>query len=226
MDVEADIKTDIKTEIKIEVKKDFIPAGRLNRPAYYNPGQFITVHETGNFSKGADAAAHARYLKTVNDKISWHYTVDDKDCYQHLPEEETAFHAGDGAGDGNRKSIGIEICVNEGGELEKAVNNAARLVAKIMVRRKIPLENIVPHHHWSGKNCPQGILAGKPVNWQDFLFLVEAQRERQPHWAEGFLLYLQEKGVVDTPVAWSDLDAPLGKGQALALCGKLLKRVL
>ena len=49
--------------------------------------------------------------------MSWHYTVDDHAIVQHLPDYETAYHAGDGKdGPGNTTSIGIEICVNAGGD--------------------------------------------------------------------------------------------------------------
>ena len=71
---------------------------------------------------GADAAAHAA-------PVSWHYTVDDLSIYQHLPDGERAYHAGDGgSGPGNATSIGIEICVDAGGDFEQAKANVAALV--------------------------------------------------------------------------------------------------
>ena len=35
-------------------------------------------------AKGADALAHAKYIKTLNERTSWHYSVDDKAIYQHV----------------------------------------------------------------------------------------------------------------------------------------------
>lgn len=64
---------------------------------------------------------HARYEKNPETPTSWHFTVDEKEIYQHLPLNENGWHAGDG-GTGNRKSIGIEICENDG-DFEKAVAN-------------------------------------------------------------------------------------------------------
>lgn len=89
-----------------------------------------------------------------------------------MPESEDAFHAGDGVGPGNRQSIGIEICVNSGGNFMRAIERTAILVADICKRRNIPIENIRQHNSWSGKNCPQNIRAGRPITWATFLDLV------------------------------------------------------
>jgi N-acetylmuramoyl-L-alanine amidase CwlA len=153
----------------VNIIQDFIPEGRVNRPGRANPTRFITVHNTGNANKGANAKAHAGYLKNVGEKISYHYSVDDKEIYQHLPDSEDAYHAGDGSGDGNRKSIGIEICMNQDGGLLAATDNAAWLVAKLMSDHNIQDSNVVQHNHWSGKDCPQLLRAGKPYPWHVFI---------------------------------------------------------
>nr|AXS01378.1 mannosyl-glycoprotein [uncultured bacterium] len=155
----------------MDIIQDFIPKGRKNRPGRVNPTQYVTIHNTGNASKGAGAKSHAAYVKgdaAANLPVSWHYTVDEKDIYQHLPDSEDAFHAGDGAGDGNRKSIGIEICMNSDGDLLKATDKAAELTAFLCGKYNIPVENVVQHQKWSGKNCPQLIRNGKPYNWNAF----------------------------------------------------------
>jgi N-acetylmuramoyl-L-alanine amidase len=138
---------------------------------------FITMHETGNTNRGANARAHGNYLRgndAANLPVSWHYTVDDTVTVQHLPETEDAFHAGDGAGSGNRQSIGIEICVNSDGDFQRAIDRAAVLVADICTRRNIPMENIRQHFDWSRKNCPQNIRVGRPHSWSVFLDKVKA----------------------------------------------------
>ena len=103
------------TDTGLRIIQDILPAGAKNRPGGSNPDTYITIHETGNFAKGADAAAHAAYLRGSSAQaapVSWHYTVDDHGIYQHLPDGERAYHAGDGgSGPGNATSIGIEICV-------------------------------------------------------------------------------------------------------------------
>ncbi|WP_257148005.1 peptidoglycan recognition protein family protein, partial [Bacillus cereus] len=98
-----------------------VPAGNDNiRPQNYMSPKYITIHETDNTSVGAGARNHAQYLYNqavgnTDRAASWHFTVDDKEIYQHLPLNENGWHAGDGDGPGNRESIAIEIAVNSDG---------------------------------------------------------------------------------------------------------------
>lgn len=107
----------------VQIYQDFIPVGNGNRPGYAMTPLYVTVHNTANTSKGADAKSHAAYVKRSTTEVSWHFTVDDKEIFQHLPLNENGWHAGDGHGDGNRKSIGIEICENEDGNFQQAVKH-------------------------------------------------------------------------------------------------------
>ncbi|TWO94541.1 N-acetylmuramoyl-L-alanine amidase family protein [Bacillus velezensis] len=142
----------------VKITQDFIPKGHNNRPGYAMNPSYITVHNTANTAKGANAAMHARYEKNPETPTSWHFTVDEKEIYQHLPLNENGWHAGDGNGNGNRKSIGIEICENSDGDFEKAVGNAQWLIKKLMKEQGISHANVVPHKHWSGKQCPRKLL--------------------------------------------------------------------
>ena len=168
------------TDNGITIQQDIIPAGRRNRPGGRNPDVYITIHETGNTDAGADAEAHGKYLTSSAGEASltsWHYTVDDHAIVQHLPDNETAYHAGDGAGGpGNATSIGIEICVNQDGDFEAAKANAAALVRLLMAEHGIPLGNIKQHHDWNGKNCPATIRA-TPGAWEAFLALCGGESE-------------------------------------------------
>lgn len=132
----------------------------------------ITIHETDNPGKGADAEAHAKLQYNGNSRTaSWHFSVDDKEIYQSIPTNEEAFHAGDGRnGPGNKTSIAIEICVNSDGDFTKAKENAAWLVNYLMEKHDIPLSNVVQHNKWSGKNCPRNIRA---QGWDKFISLVK-----------------------------------------------------
>lgn len=151
----------------MQIIASLISKGRPNRPGKAMTPEYITIHETGNYVKGADAKAHASYLRNTSAKVSWHYTVDDKYAYQHIPNTETAYHAGDGAlGMGNSKSIGIEICVNADGDFDKACRNAAELVRKLMAMHSIPIENVVQHNRWNGKDCPKNL---RIRGWNDFI---------------------------------------------------------
>lgn len=151
---------------------DFIPKGRRNRPAISMTPEYLTLHQTGNPRKGAGALAHAKWLKSdsaANQPVSYHFTVDDKYIVQHLPTTEVGWHCGDGRyGKGNRSSIGIEICENPDSDMTVAEDNAARLVADLMVETGIFIDNIVPHKFWTGKNCPRHLLP----HWGDWMMKV------------------------------------------------------
>lgn len=154
----------------MNIVKDFIPKGRKNAPGYKLVPQYITIHDTGNSSKGANAEMHSKYLKgdaAAARPASWHYTVDEFGAYQHLPINEVGWHAGDGTnGPGNRTSIGIEICQNVDGDRQKAEANAAILVAMLLKETGLPISRVVQHSHWSGKNCPAII---RNSGWDKFI---------------------------------------------------------
>ncbi|MGN0562394.1 MAG: N-acetylmuramoyl-L-alanine amidase family protein [Candidatus Fimenecus sp.] len=158
-----------------EILEMLAPVGCKCRPANALTPEYITIHNTANTNATADAVAHANLLRgSWKDKsISWHYAVDENKIVQCVPDTENAWHAGDGGnGTGNRKSLAIEICEN--GDLLKATDNAAALTAMLMMKYNIPIENVVQHNHWSGKDCPRRIRAGEPYGWTAFLEKVKS----------------------------------------------------
>lgn len=160
----------------VDIIVDLVSRGRTNvRPGIPMTPQYITIHETDNTSKGANAKAHANYLKNGagGASKSWHFTVDDTVIYQHLPTNEVGWHAGDGRGPGNTKSIGIEICVNSDGDYNKAKKNAAWLVARLMRQHNISIGNVVQHNKWSGKNCPRRLR--QEGKWGEFIDMVKKE---------------------------------------------------
>ena len=175
-------EADRTTDNGVAIQRDYIAKGRKNRPGGVNPRRYITIHETGNKAATADAAAHGTYLKSDSaeaGRVSWHYTVDDHAIVQHLPDGETAYHAGDGAdGPGNTTSIGIEICVNAGGDFEASKRNAAALVRLLMGEYGIPLYYVVQHNRWNGKDCPRTIR-GTKGGWEAFLSLCGREKPDQ-----------------------------------------------
>jgi N-acetylmuramoyl-L-alanine amidase CwlA len=48
---------------KLNVVQDFVPTGSSNRPGRRLTPTHITIHNTDNAGPGADARAHARYIK-------------------------------------------------------------------------------------------------------------------------------------------------------------------
>lgn len=147
---------------------DLIPvSNKIARPAIPMIAEYLTIHNTGNSKKGADAEMHTEYVDTQTGYISWAFTVDDKEIIQELPINEIGWHSGDGRGTGNMKSIGIEICENEGIDWEKAKANAIKLIV-FLIKNVSSLKSnpIKPHQFWSGKYCPHKIL---DEGWDKFI---------------------------------------------------------
>ncbi|MGN7895432.1 peptidoglycan recognition protein family protein [Bacillus sp. 22475] len=119
--------------------------------------EFITVHNTYN---DASAENEISYMIGNNNSVSFHVAVDDKEAVQGIPFDRNAWHAGDGNGNGNRKSIGVEICysLSGGDKYYQAEDNAAIVIAQLMKRFNIPISNVRTHKSWSGKHCPHRML--------------------------------------------------------------------
>ena len=170
------------TEQDLLVIADYIPEGRYNRPGGNYKVKYIVIHNTGNYSQSADANAHRGYVKADGTQVSWHFTVDDHSIYKHLPEEERAWHAGDGReGRGNTYGIGIEVCVNHETDgttkpseyFHKTLDNTAQLVAELLYKYDLSIKAVTQHNHYSGKNCPQVIR--ESGLWEPFLENVKAR---------------------------------------------------
>ena len=161
----------------VSTKKQLAPTRPMvNGYGYGNNRKFLTIHQTGNTNKGANAQMHADLQSRVYG-ASWHWQVDDKEAIQSFEHTYRCWHASDGRGDGNSNSIGIEGCINSDGNYVQSVKNMAELAAKILKDEGIPIENMRQHHDFdtkNRKNCPAQIRAGKDgINWNDFVRMVK-----------------------------------------------------
>lgn len=129
-----------------------------------NPVKFITIHQTGNTSRGANAQAHANLQSRGNSRnASWHYQVDDKEAIQSFSHKFQLWHSGDGQGSGNNESIAIEMCVNVDSDYNKAMSNLIDLIVHL-IRTEPNIKNtnhVVTHKWWSGKDCPHYVFSGR-----------------------------------------------------------------
>ena len=158
----------------LNLSQELIPQGRRNRPGTAIAARYITIHNTSNTSPGADADAHSRFVRNTGYYIhngrridvSWHYTVDDKKVIKHLPINEFAYHAGQS---GNSQSVAIETCMHSGINQPAADDRLARLVAVLRYDLDLQRDRVVPHRHWTGKNCPILLLP----KWESFLDIVD-----------------------------------------------------
>lgn len=161
---------------QLNIVQDFIPVGSKNRPGKKLVPTGVTIHNTDNSDKGANAAAHARYQKGSDARkrqVSWHFTVDDVSVYQSLPTNEIGWHAH--STKGNATTIGVEICMNAGLDVKAAYDRAALLVAVLAFQNKIGVpKGIFQHHDWyPKKDCPI-VLRNKPNGWSDFVGQIKA----------------------------------------------------
>ena len=140
---------------------------------------YVVIHETDNVNEGADAEAHNNFIHTngASNELSWHYTVDDHEIWHHLPDNETAFHAGDHMEDkgGNKNGIGVEMCVNADGDYEKTLQNAQLLATQLLYEYDLDIDALKKHQDFSGKICPSKLInAGR---WDEFVQKVEQNLE-------------------------------------------------
>jgi N-acetylmuramoyl-L-alanine amidase len=171
---DAKAKLSVTSINGMPIKEKIVKVSTSVRPAYPMKPQYITIHNTSNTSHSANALGHAKLLEkysiTGGNYTSWHYTVDENKAYQSIPLNESAWHAGDSAGPGNRNSIAIEICEN--GDYEAAENKAALLAAQLLYELNLPISALHGHRDFSGKNCPARIYA-KPNGWTNFITKVQ-----------------------------------------------------
>lgn len=133
----------------------------------------VTIHNTDDLIRVADDAEQYTRATWPNCNMGGaavHYYVDDVCAWQNLRENESGWHASDGAGDGNRRTIAIECIMDGSGSDEDlgARDNAARLIASILHRYGWTLNDLYTHNHWMGKpdrivpdgrkNCPAFLL--------------------------------------------------------------------
>ncbi len=99
------------------INRKICPNGLKNNPnKNLTAVRFVTIHTTGNYKPTATAKGHAAYIFNGSGgaRVSWHYSVDATEIYQHFEDYQACWHAGDAAfGPGNMTSLAIEICVND-----------------------------------------------------------------------------------------------------------------
>ncbi|MFY9378213.1 MAG: N-acetylmuramoyl-L-alanine amidase, partial [Peptococcia bacterium] len=78
----------------MEVIRNLVLPGKYSiKCPYTMTPEFIVVHNTAN---DASARNEVAYMIGNDNKVSFHYAVDDKEIVQGIPENRNAWHAGDG----------------------------------------------------------------------------------------------------------------------------------
>lgn len=145
--------------------------------------EYIVIHDTGNRSNGADAAAHYSYFNGDNRGSSADIFIDDRSIW--VVNDYTKYytwHCGDGKGQygiSNYNSVGVEICINADGDYSKALENTASYVRTLAQELSIPLTHVVRHYDASRKNCPASMSGNNWQRWRDFLVMLGSKEPKK-----------------------------------------------
>ena len=143
----------------------------------------VTIHNTDAISVASNTTPAEQYTRaTVNGHmkdVRVHFYVDDECIWQNLPLTLSGWHAADGNGNGNRKTIAIEII----GDSKKAEENGIKLAAWLLNKYNLNIDHLYTHTYWlnvrdgekgtidslnvlynKSKMCPAYILP----HWQEF----------------------------------------------------------
>lgn len=125
----------------------------------------VTIHNTDWISTASGTHPSEQYSRaTVNGNmgdVRVHFYVDNIDAWQTLPLTLSGWHAADGDGPGNRKTIAVECIMssNYNNTDQKSEDNAARLCAYLLDKYKLGIGHLYTHQHWyPAKYCPAYIL--------------------------------------------------------------------
>jgi N-acetylmuramoyl-L-alanine amidase len=169
----------------IQVRQMLVDKSKYDIKCPYDmDAEYITFHNTAN---DASANAEVNYMIGNNNEVSFHFAIDDKEVVQALPLNRNAWHTGDGGkGDGNRKSIGVEVCYSKSGgdKYKKAEELAIKFIAQLLHERKWGIDRVKPHKYWTQigvkkgyssyvKNCPHRIL--DEGRWDDVLKAIDTE---------------------------------------------------
>ena len=129
---------------------------RIAMPSASMEGKIIgvTVHNTAWITTAAGTTPAEQYTRaTVNgnmNDVRVHYYVDNTCAWQNLPLSLSGWHAADGSGNGNRRTIAIECIMSSAYNVtdKKSEDNCARLAAALLKKYGLDINHLYTHTHW------------------------------------------------------------------------------
>ncbi|MCI7804355.1 MAG: peptidoglycan recognition protein family protein, partial [Oscillospiraceae bacterium] len=191
---------------------------KIDMPSVSMEGRIIgvTVHNTAWITTAAGTTPAEQYTRaTVNgnmNDVRVHYYVDNVCAWQNLPLTLSGWHAADGDGNGNRRTIAIECIMSSAynDKDKKSEDNCARLAAALLKKYKLGINALYTHNHWySGKYCPAYILP----HWDKFKAKVQSYMNSG---SSAKQLYRVRK-------SWSDAKSQIGAYSSLENAKKACK---
>ena len=191
---------------------------KIDMPSVSMEGRIIgvTIHNTPWITTAAGTTPAEQYTRaTVNgnmNDVRVHYYVDNVCAWQNLPLTLSGWHAADGDGNGNRRTIAIECIMSSAynDKDKKSEDNCARLAAALLKKYKLGINALYTHNHWySGKYCPAYILP----HWDKFKAKVQSYMNSG---SSAKQLYRVRK-------SWSDAKSQIGAYSSLENAKKACK---
>ena len=114
----------------------------------------VTIHNTDAIKVASGTTMAEQYTRaTVNGNmksVRVHFYVDANGAWQNLPLDLSGWHAADGSGDGNRKTIAIECIMSKDytDDDKKAEQNCKQLVAALLKQYGLGIDHLFTHTHW------------------------------------------------------------------------------
>ena len=128
----------------------------IDMPSVSMAGKIIgvTVHNTDWITVASGTTPAEQYTRaTVNNNmkdVRVHYYVDNICAWQNLPHSLSGWHAADGSGNGNRRTIAIECIMSSAYNSvdKKSEDNAAKLAAALLKQYGLDINHLYTHTHW------------------------------------------------------------------------------
>ena len=114
----------------------------------------VTIHNTDWISVASGTTPAEQYTRaTVNSNmkdVRVHYYVDNVCAWQNLPLSLSGWHAADGNGNGNRRTVSIECIMSSAYNStdKKSEDNCARLAAALLKKYNLDINHLFTHTHW------------------------------------------------------------------------------
>ena len=201
----------------------------------------VTVHNTDWISVASGTTPAEQYTRaTVNGNmkdVRVHYYVDNTCTWQNLPLSLSGWHAADGSGNGNRRTIAIECIMGSSynDKDKKSEDNCARLAAALLKKYGLDINHLYTHTYWlnvrDGKSGSVDYLntARNPYKMCPAYIL--------PHWAAfkaKVQYYLNSGSIPTTPApatkqlyrvrkSWTDAKSQIGAFSSLENAKKSCK---
>ena len=128
----------------------------IDMPSVSMAGKIIgvTVHNTDWITVARGTTPAEQYTRaTVNGNmkdVRVHYYVDNTCAWQNLPRNLSGWHAADGSGNGNRRTIAIECIMSSAYNStdKKSEDNCAKLAAALLKQYGLGINHLYTHTHW------------------------------------------------------------------------------